>query len=257
LSQKGQSHAQVARTLGVTEGAVRYHRRRAAARASDGRRGKPHKADPLAHVIDHRVHDGLPDQAGDGPPPPVNVRALHDYLVHEHAYGGSYRSVLRFVRANYPSPRLRPFRRVETPPGAQAQADWGELAGLDIGRGPQALYAFVMVLSHSRKEVVVWSERMDQLAWHHAHNEAFRRLGGVPAVVRIDNLKTGVAQGGRAVGPGQPGVPQLRPLRRVPRRRLPPPMPRGQGQGREQGRRRPAAAAAAGSVPEPGRVAGR
>jgi hypothetical protein len=36
---------------------------------------------------------------------------------------------------------------------------------------------------------------MDQLAWHHAHTEAFRRLGGVPAVLRIDNLKTGVGQG--------------------------------------------------------------
>ena len=32
---------------------------------------------------------------------------------------------------------------------------------------------------------------MDQLHWHHAHNEAFRRIGGVPAVLRIDNLKTG------------------------------------------------------------------
>jgi hypothetical protein len=36
---------------------------------------------------------------------------------------------------------------------------------------------------------------MDQLHWHHAHNGAFRRLGGVPAVLRIDNLKTGVARG--------------------------------------------------------------
>jgi transposase len=195
LSEKGQPNAQIARTLGVTEGAVRYHLRRAAAGATDGRRGKPHKADPLAHVIDHWVHDGRPAVAGEAPPRPNNIRALYDHLVHEHAYGGSYRSVLRFVRAKYPAPRLRPFRRVETPPGAQAQADWGELAGLDIGRGPQALYAFVMVLSHSRKEVVIWSERMDQLAWHHAHNEAFRRLGGVPAVVRIDNLKTGVAEG--------------------------------------------------------------
>jgi len=51
------------------------------------------------------------------------------------------------------------------------------------------------VLSHSRKEVLVWCQAMDQLAWHHAHNEAFRRLGGVPAVLRIDNLKTGVGQG--------------------------------------------------------------
>lgn len=195
LSQKGQSNAQIARTLGVTKGAVRYHLRRLAAGATDCRRGKPHRADPLAHVIDHWVRDGRPAPAGDAAPPSVNVRALYDHLVHEHAYDGSYRSVLRFVRARYPAPQLRPFRRVETPPDAQAQADWGELAGLDIGRGPQALYAFVMVLSHSRKEVVVWSERMDQLAWHHAHNEAFRRLGGVPAVVRIDNLKTGIAAG--------------------------------------------------------------
>jgi hypothetical protein len=36
---------------------------------------------------------------------------------------------------------------------------------------------------------------VDPLSWHHAHNEALRRLGGVPAVLRIDNLKTGVAAG--------------------------------------------------------------
>ncbi len=36
---------------------------------------------------------------------------------------------------------------------------------------------------------------MNQLAWHHVHNEAFKRLGGVAAVNRIDNLKTGVAHG--------------------------------------------------------------
>jgi hypothetical protein len=42
----------------------------------------------------------------------------------------------------------------------------------------------------------VWSRSMDQLAWHRAHNEAFRRLGGVAAVNRIDNLKTGVSRGG-------------------------------------------------------------
>ena len=41
---------------------------------------------------------------------------------------------------------------------------------------------------------------MDQLAWHHVHNEAYRRLGGVAAVNRIDNLKTGVARGCGAWG---------------------------------------------------------
>ena len=69
------------------------------------------------------------------------------------------------------------------------------MPNLDIGAGPQKLYAFVMVLSHSRKAVLVWRERMDQLNWHHAHNEALRRLGGVVAVMRIDNLKTAVVHG--------------------------------------------------------------
>jgi hypothetical protein len=52
-----------------------------------------------------------------------------------------------------------------------------------------------MVLSHSRKEVLVWGRRMDQVSWQHPHNEAFRRLGGIPALLRIDNRKTGGARG--------------------------------------------------------------
>src|SRR3954471_8601280 len=88
LSEKGQPNAQIARTLGVTEGAVRYHLRRAAAGATDGRRGKPHKAGPLAHVIDHWLRDGPPAPGADATPPPVNVRALFDHLVAEHAYAG-------------------------------------------------------------------------------------------------------------------------------------------------------------------------
>jgi transposase len=191
LKRKGQSNTQIAQALGVTEAAIRYHLRRRD--APDGRKNKPRKAQALAHAIDHWLaHQAA--AAGD-PARPGNVQALHDWLRSEHAYQGSYKSVLRFVRDRYPKPRLRPYRRVETPPGAQAQVDWGEFSGLDVGDGPQTLYAFVMVLSHSRKEALVWCPRMDQLCWHHAHNEAFRRLGGVPAVLRIDNLKTGVARG--------------------------------------------------------------
>jgi transposase len=193
LKRKGQSNAQVAQALGVSEGTVRYHARRAD--RPDGRQGKARKADTLAEAIAHWVGANQAAGGGEGPQRPGNIHALHDWLRQEHGYQGSYKSVLRFVRAHYPRPKLRPFRRVETPPGAQAQVDWGEFADLDIGAGRQKLYAFVMVLSHSRKAVLVWRERMDQLSWHRAHNEALQRLGGVPAVLRIDNLKTGVAQG--------------------------------------------------------------
>src|SRR5207237_8521905 len=117
----------------------------------DGRQHKPRKADALAHAIDHWVGANHPAAADADPERPVNVQSLYDWLRGEHAYAGSYKSVLRFVRARYPRPRLRPFRRVETPPGAQAQVDWGTFAGIDLGDGPETLYAFVMVLSHCRK----------------------------------------------------------------------------------------------------------
>jgi transposase len=193
LKDKGQAQTQIAQVLGITEGAVRYHLRRHG--QQDGRKKKPRKAAPLAQAIDHWVVQHRPGAQGDDPDRPINVQALYDWLHSEHGYGGSYKSVLRFVRARYPKPRLRPFRRVEAPPGAQAQVDWGEFAGLDIGEGPQVLYGFVLVLAHSRKEVLIWCRRMDQLAWHHAHSAAFQRLGGIPAVVRIDNLKTGIVRG--------------------------------------------------------------
>ena len=201
LKKQGQSNREIARTLQVTEAAIRYHLRRQG--KSDGRANKPRTADAFAEVIEEwlrqdMIQEGakLPDDVIDlAYPRPANVHALHDWLRQEHGYEGSYKSVLRFVRAKYPMPRRRPFRRVETPPGAQAQVDWGEFDNIDVGAGKQKLYAFVLVLSHSRKEVLIWRPGMDQLNWLHAHNEAFRRIGGVPAVVRIDNLKTGIAHG--------------------------------------------------------------
>jgi transposase len=198
LKEQGQSNRQIAQTLQVSEGAIRYHLRRLG--APDGRKGKNRKAEPLAQVIDsffahHGEEATQPNDPAQAAARPGNVLALFEWLQREHHYHGSYKSVLRFVRARYPRPRLRPFRRIETPPAAQAQVDWGDFAEVDVGDGPQTLHAFILVLSHSRKEVLVWSRRQDQLAWHHAHNLAFARIGGVPAVLRIDNLKTGVGTG--------------------------------------------------------------
>jgi transposase len=193
LKKQGQSNRQIARILQVSEGAVRYHLRQQD--RPDGRANKPRKADPLADAIDHWLRQQGTDETGAAPTRPANVKGLFEWLKDEKSYTGSYKSILRFVRANYPQPRLRPCRRVETPPAAQAQVDWGTFDALDVGNGPEPLHAFVLVLSHSRKAVLIWSRGMDQLSWHHAHNEALRRLGGVPAVLRIDNLKTGVASG--------------------------------------------------------------
>ncbi len=200
LHQRGQSQSQTARILGVSEGTVRYHLRRARRAAADGRR-KPSRIEQLGldQVVAHWWHAQVAALGDDRPP---NVQVLYDFLRAEYGFDGSYKAVRKFARTRFGRPRIRPFRRVETPPGAQTQSDWGEFRGVDLGDpdGPTTVYAFVMVLSHSRKEAVVWSRAVDQLAWHHVHNEAYRRLGGVAAVNRIDNLKTGIARGCGAWG---------------------------------------------------------
>ena len=194
LSEKGQNHCEIARVLGITEGTVRYHLRRAQAQAEDGRKGKVFLAESHAAVIAgwFQAHA---DRAR-----PVNVQELYEHLVREHGYTGSYPSVVRYARARYPRPPLRTYRRVETPPGAQSQTDWGEYPGVVVAGEPAALHAFVMVLSHSRKPSIVWSQREDELSWLSCHNAGFRRLGGIPAVNRIDNLKTGIIKGAGAWG---------------------------------------------------------
>jgi predicted transcriptional regulator len=53
LVARGTSHAAVARLLGVSEGAVRYHLARMAAGAVDGRGTKPFKATAVAGAIEH------------------------------------------------------------------------------------------------------------------------------------------------------------------------------------------------------------
>ena len=193
LSKKGESNREIARRLDVSEGAVRYHLRRKAENATDGRK----KASlieqlGLSAVVDHWWSTQLEILPESRSP---NLKLLWQHLVEEYSYAGSYKSVRKYVRGKFPAAKLRPFRRIETPSGAQTQSDWLETK-IDLGEvEPVTLYGFIMTLSHSRMTAVIWSRSMNQLAWQHVHNAAFQRLNGIAAVNRIDNLKTGVSRG--------------------------------------------------------------
>jgi transposase len=192
LSARGATQSEIARLLGVTEGAVRCHVRRMARGAADGRSRQPLRAEAHAAAIAH-----WRSQRGEGG---VNLAALHDWLCREHGYAGSLRPVQRYWQRADPAPAVRARRRVETPPGAQAQVDRAHFPGLVLGGEAVDLVALHMVLSWSRREAIVWARARDALSWQTCHTGCFARLGGVAATVRVDNEKTAVVRGAGAWG---------------------------------------------------------
>ena len=192
LARHGQSGRAIARILSVDESTVRYHLHRQQTGAVDGRSRQVHRAAELAEAIAHYL--------GDLDAGPVNLAVLREWLITEHDFTGSLRGLQRYFRRHFPKPAVRARRRVETPPGAQAQADWAEWPRVWIAGRPVYAYQFHLRLSHSRYGARVWAPRADQLGWHQVHNEGFRRLGGVTATVRVDNTKTAVSRGAGAWG---------------------------------------------------------
>lgn len=194
LVGKGRSVRSIAADLGVDESTLRYRLKRRRDGAKDGRAQQPEAAAIVADVIEAWIANQ--DWSAEGRERPEAVRVLYERLVHEHGFSGSYKSVLRFVRRRAPKPSIRPVRRIETRPGAQAQVDWAtrKVFVHELG-GETPLQFFLMTLSHARLSPVRCYLDASQLAWLDAHNHALRCLGGVPLTVRIDNLKTGVKRG--------------------------------------------------------------
>jgi transposase len=98
LLRRGWSRMAIAESLGVTEGSVRYHERRRREGKGDGRVGRQqHRLAALSAEVDAWL------SADGGRREHRNLAALHDYLVAEHGYDGSLRSVQRYFRAQLPA----------------------------------------------------------------------------------------------------------------------------------------------------------
>jgi transposase len=180
----------IARQLGVDESTLRYRLQRPAG-MPDGRRVRPSIVDGWAARI--ATIEARFGEAGC----PVSV--LYDVLVREFGFRGSYQAVRRYRRRQRGPTPVQAVRRVELPPGVQAQHDWFEFDATIAGT-PQHLYGLIGTLAHSRASFVWVSPTMSALAWQTGHLALFARYGGVPLWVRIDNLKTAVASGAGPTG---------------------------------------------------------
>lgn len=194
---RGTSVRRVARQLGVSEGTLRYQMRRAKDPRADGRSKQPTALDGLEEVV-KAILERLDDGRKEGDGRPAQARRVWELLGRDYGYRGSYQAVVRHLRRRFGVPRVRALRRVETPPGVQAQHDWFETDVRFSGNERLTVNMLLGTLSHSRARFCWASFEANQLAWHTGHLALFSQYGGVPLWVRIDNLKTGVVRGGGA-----------------------------------------------------------
>lgn len=124
----------------------------------------------------------------------VEISALWERLK-EHGFGGSYMAVYRYVQQIEP-PEPEVTVRVETPPGVEAQVDFGYAGFMhdDVTGERRKTWAFVMTLAWSRHQYVEFVHDQKIGTWLRLHRNAFAFFGGVPQRVVIDNLKAAITK---------------------------------------------------------------
>jgi hypothetical protein len=125
----------------------------------------------------------------------LTAQRIWQDLCEQVAYPHSYASVRRYVRRlKRQHPKLVDV--MEHPPGEEGQVDFFQgTATFDEAQGRwRRPWIFRLTLSCSKHgyEEPLWTQDRD--GFLRAHEHAFIRLGGVPRVIRHDNLKAAVVR---------------------------------------------------------------
>ncbi|HXH49960.1 MAG TPA: IS21 family transposase [Terriglobia bacterium] len=123
-----------------------------------------------------------------------NAMAIWQDMVCQYGFSGGYQTVKRFVRKLRGGEHQEAVGIILTAPGEEAQVDYG--TGPMVRDQQSGKYRrtrlFVMTLGYSRKAVRLLVFRSSSRTWAELHEKAFRRLGGSPRIVVLDNLREGV-----------------------------------------------------------------
>jgi transposase len=210
LRERGWSFRRIARELGVHRETVARHVHEDQGTASKPAKAPPGSEGPKPAKAPPGSEGPKPAKAPPGSEPSqsacqpyrevilakldlgLSAKRIHQDLVTEEDFAASYASVRRFVR------RLRqgrplPFRRLETPPGEEAQVDFGTGAPvIQPGGRRRRPWLFRVVLSHSRKAYseAVYGQTTENFI--RCLENAFWQFGGVPKTLVIDNLRAAV-----------------------------------------------------------------
>jgi transposase len=108
----------------------------------------------------------------------------------QRGYLGGYTILKDWLQPQRASAKTVAVRRFETPPGKQAQVDWGHLGYLETDSGSRKIWGFAITMGYSRR---MWaSAALDQKLGTllRMHEAAFQEWGGVPEELLYDRMKT-------------------------------------------------------------------
>lgn len=178
LARKGKHVREISKETGVAENTARkYITQPAQPHGLKGRK-RPSKLDPYKPYLQELMGQGI-----------FNCVVLLERLK-EKGYDGSITILKDYVKPFRPAKSTPAVRRYETPPGKQAQMDWGICQYTDADGALHHVPAFVMVLGHSRVKYVEFTSRCDLRSMERCMVNAFRYFGGVPKEILTDNMKT-------------------------------------------------------------------
>ncbi len=194
LQRQGYGYAEIGRLLGRDWRTVKRYLEHGAQPAYRRRR-TPSKLDQFKPLIDQWL-------AGE---PRLLATRIHQDLVRDYGFSGSYNTVRRYTERTRPRPEPRSTERFETAPGRQAQIDWSHeqpirtISGLEL-----PLFCFHMVLGHSRDSFCALTGSQDLVTFWACHRAAFAHFGGVPHELLYDRTKT-VVQAAMSGGKSRSG----------------------------------------------------
>jgi len=188
LAERGWSRRRIARELDIDRGTVGNHLKNIPREDSNpaistaGENPKPaistagrrSLCGPFSSLVEEKVDAGL------------EARRIHQDLVADHGFEGSYESVKRFVR-KVRGRRPEGTVRIECEPGEEAQIDFGVGAPILKPDGRrQRSWVFRVVLSCSRKAYSEAVLHQSTENFIRCLENAFRHFGGVPAILNPD-----------------------------------------------------------------------
>ena len=178
LKRQGLSITQIAAHTGFNRRTIRKYLADPVTPRYGSRAPRPTKLDPFHLYLTQRLAAGV-----------WNAKVLLREIT-ERGYTGGYTALKEYLQPMRRGAAALAVRRFETPPGHQAQMDWGHLGAVQADGGQQKLYGFVLTLGYSRAMYADLATDQKLPTLLRLHEAAFEALGGIPHEILYDWMKT-------------------------------------------------------------------